>query len=126
MFSRKEEKPSEIKLKFTRPSATYSPSEFVEGKILVTGIKRKINSLGVQALGVYQPNTSNKKVVEENPFLGKFGKVNVFEFEKNLVSDYVVTGTIKKSFKFKMKEDKTKNFPESYYGHLYAVKVKFD
>lgn len=111
-----------VKIKVSRSSATYSQGEYVEGKILVVGIKRKLNSLGIKAVGAYIPS-SNPKAVEACPQLGKMSKTNIFEYENTLLKDYVVSGSIKKSFKFLLDRNADKSFPETYYGFLYAVKV---
>ena len=42
-------------------------------------------------------------MTETIPQLAKLQKINLFDFDKNLVSDYTVAGSIKKSFKFELK-----------------------
>lgn|SRR3990167_1070264 len=113
-----------VKIKVSRSSATYSQGEHVEGKILVVGIKKKLNSLVLRAIGAYIPS-SNPKAVEACPQLAKMGKTNVFEYDTTLLKDYVVAGSIKKSFKFLLDRNADKSFPETYYGFLYAVKVNY-
>ncbi len=124
MFNKKkEEEKACVKLKVDRASGTYSQGEWVEGKILVTGIKRKINYLSIQALGAYVPSHSSKSL-EACPILGKIGKSNIYEFEKSLISEYVVSGSVKKSFKFFLeRKGDNKTFYETYYGFLFAIKV---
>lgn len=124
MFGKKkndEEKPK-IKLKVSRPSGTYCQGEYVEGKILVTGIKKKLNYLSIQATGNYVPSTSTKSV-ESCPELKKMGKSTIFEFEKTLMTDYTISGSIKRNFKFLLDRKGDKGFSETYYGFLFAIKV---
>ena len=118
--SNAEDKPK-IKLKVSRPSGTYCEGETVEGKILITGIRRKLNSLSIQASGAFAPSNS-QKMVEGTPQLAKMAKINLFDFEKNLVSDYTVSGSIKKSFKFELKSTSGKSLFETYYGYMFATK----
>ena len=93
------------------------------GKILITGIKRKINFLTIQAVGAYIPSHA-PKAVEACPILGKIAKSNIFEFEQSLVSNYAVTGSIRKNFKFTLdRKGDNKSFYETYYGFLFAIKV---
>lgn len=123
MFSSKaksEDKPK-IKLKVSRPSGTYCEGETVEGKILITGIRRKLNSLSIVASGAFSPSNS-QKMVEAVPQLSKMQKMNLFDFDKTLVTDYTVSGSIKKSFKFELKSTTGKSLFETYYGYLFATK----
>lgn len=115
-----DEKPK-IKLKVTRPSSTYCEGEFVEGKILITGIRRKINSLSIQSMGTFAPS-NNQKVTEVVPQITKLQKMHLFDFEKSLVTDYVVSGSVKKSFKFKLEGNPGKPMFETYYGYMFATK----
>jgi hypothetical protein len=115
-----DEKPK-IKLKVTRPSSTYTEGETVEGKILITGIRRKINSLSIKALGTFAPSMT-PKVTEVVPQLTKLHKMTLFEYENNLVNDYVVSGSVKKSFKFKLESNHGKPMFETYYGYMFATK----
>lgn len=115
-----DEKPK-IKLKVTRPSSTYSEGETVEGKILITGIKRKINSLSIQAMGTFAPSNS-QKATEVVPQLAKMHKLHLFDYETSLVNDYVVSGSVRKSFKFKLESTPGKLMFETYYGFLFATK----
>jgi hypothetical protein len=123
MFSSKkksDDKPK-IKLKVSRPSGTYCEGETIEGKILVTGIRRKLNSLSIHASGACAPSSS-QKMVEAVPQLAKIQRINLFEFEKTLVTDYTVSGSIKKSFKFELKSTFGKSLFETYYGYMFATK----
>ena len=118
--SKAEDKPK-IKLKLSRPSGTYCEGETVEGKILVTGIRRKLNSLSITASGAFAPSNS-AKMVEAVPQLAKFQKISLFDFDKTLVTDYTVSGSIKKSFKFELKSTTGKSLFETYYGYMFATK----
>lgn len=115
-----DEKPK-IKLKVTRPSSTYCEGEWVEGKILITGIRRKINSLSIETLGCFAASSS-EKVLEAVPQLTKLHKHHLFDYESQLVSDYTVSGSVKKSFKFQLIGKPEKPLLETYYGYLYATK----
>lgn len=118
--TKNEEKPK-IKLKVTRPSSTYCDGDWVEGKILITGIKRKINSLSIETIGCHAPSSS-EKVLEAVPQLTKLSKFRIFEYENQLVKDYLICGSVKKSFKFQLTSNKGKPLLETYYGYLYATK----
>lgn len=115
-----DEKPK-IKLKVTRPSSTYCEGETVEGKILITGIRRKINSLSIQALGTFAPSIT-PKVVDAVPQLSKLHKMHLFDYDDSLVNNYAVSGSIKKSFKFKLESTSGKPMFETYYGFMFATK----
>jgi hypothetical protein len=119
--TREDDKPR-IKLKVNRPSGTYRQGELVEGKILVAGIKKKLNVLSVNVIGAYVPSSS-KKAVEAVPGLVKISKSPIFEFEKILVNEYVVSGSIKKTFSFTLDRKGDRPFFETYYGFMFAVKV---
>lgn len=120
---KKEEQKACVKLKVNRASGTYSQGEEVEGKILVTGIKRKLNFLTLQVTGAYVPSHA-PKALEACPILGKIGKSVIFEYNLSLVTDLVVSGSIKKSFKFTLdRAGDNKSFYETYYGFLFAIKV---
>lgn len=119
--TREDDKPR-IKLKVNRPSGTYRQGEIVEGKILVAGIKKKLNVLSVNVIGAYVPSSS-KKAIEAVPGLAKISKSPIFEFEKILVNEYVVSGSIKKTFSFELDRKGDRPFFETYYGFLFAVKV---
>lgn len=111
-----------IKLKVNRASSTYRQGEEIEGKILIAGIKKKLNLLSINVVGAFTPSTS-KKATEAVPALSKIGKFTIFEYDQVLVNDYVVSGSIKKSFKFTLDRKSDKGFHETYYGYLFAVKV---
>jgi hypothetical protein len=99
--------------------------DIVEGKILITGVKKKIDRLELKALGMYLPSTS-KKSVDVVPQLTRLNRENFFEHTEEVISNLNTNGAIKRDFSFKLKpskgNSKLKVLPETYYGFMYAIK----
>ena len=94
----------------------------MEGKILITGVKKKVNNLELKALGIYLPSTS-KKTLDIVPSVGKLQRTNFFDYTENILSNYSTSGAIKRDFSFKLDpQNGNKNFPETYYGFMFAIK----
>lgn len=70
---------------------------------------------------MYLPSTS-KKSLDAVPELSRLGRENFFEHKENLLTNKSIANKIKRKFSFKLKPQKGKIFPETYYGFMYAIK----
>lgn len=88
---------------------------------MVTGIKKKITSLEIRAVGMYILNRS-KCAVERVAHLAKMERKYFFEHKETLLSNHKVKGTIKREFSFDLDRKNDLDFPETYYGLGFATK----